>query len=552
MIKISQNCQEVLRNYLPKLREDNFAKRLWAKDASLWKSEPEHRKTIENSLGWLFAPKNTLSQIDEIKQFVNKIKKDFTHCVLLGMGGSSLAPEVFSKIFPKNPGYPNLLILDSTNPDQISQINAQIVLEKTLFVFSSKSGGTIEPNSFFKYYYDCLSKIKKNPGDNFIAITDPGTSLDKLAQKKKFKKIFQNQADIGGRFSVLSHFGIVPAAIMGIDIEKFLNKAVSTSKECSESVDAKDNPGVVLGTLMGGFALNGKDKLTVLLPDSLKSFGLWIDQLVAESTGKEGKGIIPVTGEENLDFYSDDRLFVNFETEKSPNEKPKKFCKELQEKGHPIVTLQFNDEYSLAAQFFVWEIATATAGKLLSINPFDQPNVQETKTNTLKILENAKEMDNIPDTAEIQLSNSLKKKTMNIPADSTVMRNIVLNGSKDKECIALLAYLSENEQTNAHMNELRNILSKLTKLPVTFGYGPRYLHSTGQLHKGGKNSIFFLMITSASETTLKIPDEKYTFNVLCQAQADGDFSALSSKDRNVLKISLPSVKTLSHLKDIIG
>ncbi|MFH1618462.1 MAG: glucose-6-phosphate isomerase [bacterium] len=398
-IPFSMPKTPAIRKCLSELEAAGFSRRLWEKDASLWKDSPEHRNIILNSLGWLTVPEKMADRMPEIREFAEEIKKeDFTHCVLLGMGGSSLAPEVMRCVLSPKAGYPSLMVLDSTDPGWVLGVSDAIDPAKTLFIVSSKSGSTIEPNSFFKFFYDIVQKSgKKNPGGNvplltnrnFAAITDPGTVLAKTAEEKRFRKVFLNPSDIGGRFSALSFFGLVPAAVSGVDVQVLLDRAMRMAQACREP---ENNPGVALGCAMAAMAQAGRDKLTLVMPSRLESLGLWIEQLVAESTGKEGLGIVPITGEElsGPDAYGSDRFFVHICPGSFRDENTETALRMLKKNGHPVARITIKDRNDLGAEFFRWETATAAAGALLKINPFDQPNVQDSKSRTAGILKKMK------------------------------------------------------------------------------------------------------------------------------------------------------------------
>ena len=541
-----------------------FAARLWNKDPELWKTEEAHKKQITGALGWLDVPFKMLPLAGEIESFALEIRREgFTHAVLMGMGGSSLAPEVLRSVFQR-PGYPKLVVLDTTDPDQIALARKEINLEKTLFIFASKSGGTIEPSSQFKYFHSLLEKAKTpRPGSRFIAITDSGTSLEKLAKDKKFRKIFINPSDIGGRFSALSYFGLVPAALCGTDVKKLLERAVNTASLCKAEETAK-NPGALLGAVMGTLALEGKDKMTLVMPEKLKTFSLWVEQLVGESTGKEGKGVVPVCQEELSApaEYQNDRFFVRTRLagEREPDTDAR--LEALKAAGHPVYEIAMRDPYDLGGEFFRWEAATAAAGAVLGINPFDQPNVQEAKTLTLSALNaissGKKAAAPKPAFAGSRLS-AFVSKALEISGRGAIEKyddiaRCVLSALKEKEYIGLLAYLPQTPAIDAELKNLRQTLKTGSSSATLLSYGPRYLHSTGQLHKGGPDNALFILLTNQPEKDINIPGEKYTFWQLEMAQALGDFEALNAKGRRVLRLHLthPLAKSLSYLSERIS
>jgi transaldolase/glucose-6-phosphate isomerase len=545
---------------LNKLQEMNFVGRLWKKDAALWKTDPAHAAIINNSLGWLDAPFKMTGRVKEIEDFRDEVLGEgFSSAVLLGMGGSSLAPEVLRSVF-QSPKHLRLHVLDTTDPGWILSVTKKLDLKKTLFIFASKSGGTIEPSSQFKYFWGLLKKAGvKKPGNNFAAITDPGTGLAKLADEKKFRRIFLNFPDIGGRFSALSYFGMVPAALCGADIKKLLGRAVAMADRC-KNTDISRNPGALLGTLMGASALMGRDKLTLILPEKLEVFGLWVEQLVAESTGKEGKGLVPVCMEDLSapETYRDDRFFAHTKLGAYPE--PAALAK-LKASGQPIYTIPIRDAYDLGGEFFRWEAATAAAGALLAINPFDQPNVKEAKDLTLKTLESLAAGEKrplpVPHFSSEKLSVFVSKTLNANPSCATEHGGVFqrpFSSVKEKDYIALLAYLPNTQKTEAELQKLREILRKATGAAVTLSYGPRYLHSSGQLHKGGPDTALFVILTNQAQNDINIAGEKYTFWQLEMAQAMGDFEALDSKNRRVLRIHLqqPLDKSLRYLNERIS
>lgn len=553
---MKMNCnpmaEGIVREGLIKLESLDFNKKFWEKDPTLWKQDPEHMDFIPKFLGWQKVYNWTLEHIDEVVSFAEQAKKDFKYCVVMGMGGSSLAPEVFRRLFGKQSGYPYLFVLDTTQPDWVGAVRGKINPAETLFIFASKSGGTVEPSSQFAYFYEEVKKAGvKQPGQNFIAITDKGTGLQTLAQKYKFRHVFTNPSDIGGRFSALSFFGIVPAAIMGVDVKKLLTLTQEEAETFAPQAPVKENAALSLGAYMGAcYANHGKDKLTILAPEEIATFGLWAEQLVAESTGKEGKGVVPVVGEtlhRNFD-YREDRYFVYLSANTDDNKRVKEIAEELAERGFPVLTLQMSDMYQLGGMYLLWEIATAAAGAILAIDPFDQPNVQEAKTLTKNVLAKLEKGD-IPAevTAEILVSKDLADE---VKLDSLPQDFYSLLESNDY--IAILPYVWQSEETDKALSALRDKMLCRTKRAVLFGYGPRYLHSSGQLHKGDGNNGVFLILSAEPEADIKIPGQNYTFGQLCNAQALGDFQALENKGRRVVKLHLkqPVAKAIEKLSEL--
>jgi transaldolase/glucose-6-phosphate isomerase len=537
-------------------------RRIWRKDAALWKEEEAHQKIIGNSLGWLTVPDTMIGVEDDLIAFADRIRgeSDFRHVMLCGMGGSSLCPEVFRQTFGRQENYPELLVLDSTDPDTLANFAGQINLGKTLFIIASKSGTTTEPLVFYKYWYDQVGKIKEKAGESFIAITDPGTQMEQMATEDGFRRIFLNPADIGGRYSALSYFGIVPAALMGLDIRKLLDRAERVVHSCSAVVPAAENPGARLGAILGEAARAGRDKLTIVADKAISALGLWIEQLVAESTGKEGKGILPVAGERlgAPSVYADDRLFISIAVGKPDGETEVKL-KALEAAGHPVIYRTLTDLYDLAEEFFLWEIATAFAGWRMGINPFDQPNVQESKDATKELLERFEREGKLEEQPVVATDDVLtiyadERRRTQLPSSSvTDALRAHLAEVKPGDYIALLNYIEETPKHEALIQEIRNHLRDATRSATTTGYGPRFLHSTGQLHKGGADNGVFLQLTAPDPVDLAVPKQSYTFSILKQAQALGDFRALSTRGRRAIRVDLgaDSLAGLKRLQELI-
>ncbi len=545
-------AEGIIREGLIKLEGLEFNTKFWAKDPTLWKQDKEHKEFIVKFLGWQKVYDWTLERVDDVLAFAADVKQNFNHVVVMGMGGSSLAPEVIRTVFGPQAGYPELIVLDTTNADWVTAARNRIDPAKTLFIFASKSGGTVEPSSQYAYFHEEVKKAGvKDPGQNFCAITDPGTGLETLAKKNKFRKIFLNPADIGGRFSALSMFGMVPAALMGVDIVKLLEIAKKEAQTFGPEADFKTNAAVKLGAFMGAsYANHSKDKLTIITPKELASFGLWAEQLVAESTGKEGKGIVPVVGEglfKNFD-YREDRIFVHISNGSEDDKHVTAIMDDLEERGYPVMTISMHNPYELGAQFLLWEIATAAAGAILAIDPFDQPNVQAAKTLTKQILGKLEKNEITPE--ELNKPFMVAKDI----ADEVKMDNLaqdVYSLLESNDYIALLAYVYPSEEVAKALLALRDKILTRTKRAVLFGYGPRYLHSTGQLHKGDGNNGVFIILSADAEHDIQIPGQHYTFGQLCAAQALGDFQALEEKGRRVIKIHLtqPILQAIKNLSD---
>ncbi|HEU5131225.1 MAG TPA: hypothetical protein VFT26_03940, partial [Pyrinomonadaceae bacterium] len=481
------------------MNHNDVAERIRRKDATLWKSDPDNIKLINNSLGWLTVAGEMIGVVDELVEFAESVRsRGFQHVMVCGMGGSSLCPEVLARTFGRQSGWPELLVLDSTDPDVIAAFKERIDVERCLFIVASKSGSTTEPNVFYKFWYDELSKRRENPGENFVAITDPGSPLVKTASELGFQRTFLNQSDIGGRYSALSYFGMVPAALMGLDVRRLLEGA----RQAGESNDKA----VELGIAMGDNAAAKRDKLTLVIDQSLETLGLWIEQLIAESTGKEGTGILPVNAEPlgPTDVYGNDRLFVSVSLG-GVSAETKRQLDALAAAGHPVVYRELGDLYDLGAEFFVWEFATAVAGWRLGINPFDQPNVQESKDATKELLTTFVAHGKLPEQDTLVEDDTLtiyaSEESKNLPSSSVLdaIRSH-LGTIKPGDYVAFLDYMEETPSTENELQDIRVTLRDHFKCATTSGYGPRFLHSTGQLHKGGSASGVFFQLTTTDTT----------------------------------------------------
>ena len=530
--------QDAVDSALAAMESDRIIERIWAHDHTVWKSDPEE---ITNRLGWLHSPEWMSDNVARVNEFVDDVRADgFTHVLLLGMGGSSLAPEVFREAFGVAPGYLDLAVLDSTDPGAVLGHAGALDLGRTLFVVATKSGGTEETLSFFRYFYRRMIEMvgPASAGNHFVAITDPGSKLVTHAKEHGFRDVFLNDPNIGGRYSALSYFGLVPAALVGVDVRKLLDCAATMAANCDgcNCLLSGDNVGGQLGTVMGVLAEQGLDKLTLIASSAIASFGDWVEQLIAESTGKEGKGIVPVVGEPvgSPDVYGDDRLFVYVRLE--GDDTHDEAVSAIQAAGHPVIQLVLRDRYDLGGQFYLWEMATAVAGHHLGINPFDQPNVE-----AAKVL--ARDM-----VATYQETKKLPKGDLSVPSAQALRSFIELADAGDY--VALQAYVQPTVETDAALRELRTWLRCETGLATTVGYGPRYLHSTGQLHKGDAGNGLFVQFISEAPHDLAIPDRagspesSINFGVLKRAQALGDRQALLDAGRRVISFDLDS--------DVIG
>jgi glucose-6-phosphate isomerase len=542
---------------LKDLEKADFCARLWKKDPVLWKMESDQQKIIANSMGWLESPVKIRQAVSDLTEFAAELKKaGFRHVLLMGMGGSSLAPLVFRETFGRHaPGLP-LTVLDTTDPATVIRLERGLPLANTFFIEASKSGTTVESRSFGEYFFERVKSIKANlAGENFGVITDPGSMLERLAGDRSYRKVLLNYPDIGGRYSALSFFGLAPASLMGIDLNELLFRASKRLDECRIQKPLSQNPGVVLGVAIGVLAVGGRDKLTFLLPGPISSFAMWLDQLIAESTGKDGTGVIPVSGDpvENQQNYGEDRLFVEFRIKNEADEPLEAKANSLRKAGHPVITVYMRDRLDLGEQFFLWEIATATAGALLRINPFDQPNVQETKEFTAKILDEIGKEGRAPE-ARMEMSHGPLQLYLAGGASSVPQAlALFFEGAARDDYLGILAYLSENETNERGLRRIGLLVRDRMRIATTAGYGPRYLHSTGQLHKGGTNKGFFLLLTSDVAEDTGIPGQPYTFGMLMRAQALGDFEALRKHRRRVLRVHLRGEASvgLAALEEVI-
>ena len=504
---------------------------MWAEDASFWKEEEAHRRTIESALGWLTIADRMVPTLRGLEAFVAQTLGDTDRAVVLGMGGSSLAPLVFSESFPRRAGFPRLEILDSTHPAMVAAVGAEKV-DRTIFIVSSKSGSTLEPNIFFDTFFERVRQVLGDrAGERFVVITDPGSALEREAKARRVRRIFPGDPRIGGRYSALSNFGIVPAAFAGIDVGELLRRAAAMAKQCRN--DLAENPGVQLGAALGGLAREGRNKTTFATGAPVARFGMWIEQLIAESTGKEGTGILPVEGETlgAPAVYGPDRFFVG--VARPGDTSLVGAMRPLGQAGHPTASYEVSDALDLGAEMFRWEFATAIAGKVLGINPFDQPNVQEAKDRTNEILGGK------------QSTVDSRQSTV----DETALRTL-LDSIKPGDYFAITAYIPSTEENETKLNRIRLAVRDSKKVATTVGFGPRFLHSTGQLHKGGPPTGVFLQITDSPREDVPIPGKPYTFGQVIAAQAAGDLAALKARGRRAMRVHLADLS--SGLTDLDG
>jgi transaldolase/glucose-6-phosphate isomerase len=515
---------------LTEMDRARFAERLWRKDASLWKAgDPAHQAEIMIRLGWLDVAETMQARVGELTAFADEVRHaGFTRALLCGMGGSSLAPEVLRATFGVARGYLDVAVLDSTDPAAVRTALAKSEPARTLYIISSKSGGTTEPNVFFQFFWDQVRAVRgERAGENFVAITDPGTAMERRAREHGFRRVFLNPPEIGGRYSALSYFGLVPAALLGIDVTRLLSRATRMMRACGPAVSAAQNPGLYLGAVMGGLAKAKRDKLTFIVSDRLSTFGCWTEQLIAESTGKEGAGIVPVEGEPlgKAAAYGKDRLFVYLRL----GAKYDRAVAALARAGHPVITLRLEDAYDVGGEMLRWEIATAAAGFLLAIDPFDQPNVQESKDNTVRLLAEYGRTGALPDPGGALAAGA---------PDFAPRLLAHLKSVRLGNYVAFTVYVERTPARERLLRDLRTALRDRFKVATTVGYGPRFLHSTGQLHKGGAASGVFIQLSCDHAADLPIPGEPYSFAVLEAAQALGDYQSLAARQRRVLRVRL--------------
>ncbi|MGH9534304.1 MAG: bifunctional transaldolase/phosoglucose isomerase [Terriglobales bacterium] len=538
------------------IENSGVAAALWRKDASAWTRDPAVAAKIQNRLGWLALPEAMAAAGPRLKALAAECQQaGLRRAVLLGMGGSSLAPEVFRKVFGPPPagataGGLDLAVLDTTDPVAIGRLAAGLDWARTLFIVSSKSGGTIEPNCLFAFFWErCAAALRTQDaaalGAHFVAITDGGTSLEQLAQEHRFRAVFLNPGDIGGRYSALSYFGLVPAALAGVDVERLLQRARAMAQACAAGVAADENPGVRLGAEIGAWAQAGRDKLTLVAGAELAPLGAWLEQLLAESTGKQGKGIVPVAGEAagSPGVYGQDRVFARLALAGTPAPGlDPAWAAVAVAAGAPVITLQLSDRYDLGQEFFRWEFATAVAGAALGINPFDEPNVQESKDNTNRVLADwggGKARPATPAAREGALAAYPAAPGAAAPSVEAALAALVRT-VRPGDYFAIMAYMEREPAIERALEALRQALRDRLRIATTLGFGPRFLHSTGQLHKGGANTGVFLQLTRSlpAGQDLPIPGRSFTFGTLFAAQAAGDLEALAAHQRRALRLDV--------------
>jgi transaldolase / glucose-6-phosphate isomerase len=535
----------------------SVAERIWHRDADLWKpGDAAHAAVIHNRLGWLDVVAAMREQLPSLTALTAEVRDaGWRDCVLLGMGGSSLCPEVLRRSFGSAEGQPTLHVLDTTDPLAITRVSRAIDPRATGYIVSSKSGTTLETLSHLAHFWEVTTAIGgDNPGSHFIAVTDPGTPLADIARERGFRHLFQNPPDIGGRYSALSLFGLVPAAVIGIDIDLLLHRAAGMRRNCAAGVPGDLNCGLALGSVMGTLHDAGRDKVTILAPESVEAYSLWAEQLIAESTGKEGKGIIPI-GDEPIGtpgVYSDDRLFVALRL--GSDVAFDASLAALKQAGHPVVILDLEDRYDLAAEFFRWEFATAVAGAHLGIDPFDEPNVKESKDNTAAVLAEYETSGSLPDEPPAVTDGALRVYGDVTGSSASGALAAHLDTANPGDYVALMAYVTPDDTNQEALQELRVAIRDTRHLATTLGFGPRFLHSTGQLHKGGPNTGVYIQITADDGTDVPIPGKPFTFSILKRAQAAGDLQSLRNHGRRVVRVHIAGDLDagLASLTDAVG
>jgi transaldolase / glucose-6-phosphate isomerase len=532
-------------------REGRKMQRLWQRDATLWTGDDE-----EKWLGWLDITEDQIAHPVELRNLAKEVwSAGFRDILLLGMGGSSLCPEVLRMTFGKIAGYPNLHVLDSTDPEQVKAIEGKIDIARTLFIVSSKSGSTLEPNIFKQYFFERTKAAvgADKTGSHFMAITDPGSHMQKVAEADRFRHIFFGRPSIGGRYSALSNFGMVPAAAIGIDVRKFLDRTQEMVRACGAEASVEENPGAMLGIILGTAAVNDRDKVTIITSHDISDLGAWLEQLLAESTGKAGKGIIPVDREElgPPEVYGKDRLFAYIHTEHATDVGVEAKISALEKAGYPVVRISMADIYDLGAEFFRWEIATAVAGSIIGINAFNQPDVEASKVVTRDLTSAYEKTGSLPAEKPVLDEDGIKlftdeKNAAELGHSAGDEKSLAgylkahLNRLRTGDYFALLGFIQMNAEHEKALQTMRIAVRDQKHVATCLGFGPRFLHSTGQAYKGGPNSGVFLQVTCDDADELPVPGQKYTFGIVKAAQARGDFQVLVERGRRALRVHLPS------------
>ena len=527
--------------------------RLWQRDASLWTNDDEAQW-----LGWLDITEYQIAHPVELRNLAKEVwSAGFRHILLLGMGGSSLCPEVLRMTFGKIPGYPDLHVLDSTDPAQVKSFESKIDIARTLFIVSSKSGSTLEPNIFKQYFYELTKHLvgADKAGSHFLAITDPGSRMQEVAQHDRFRHLFFGRPSIGGRYSALSNFGMVPATSMGIDVRKFLDRAQQMVRACGPSVPVEENPGAVLGIILGSAAVSGRDKVTIVTSPDIADLGAWLEQLLAESTGKAGKGIIPVDRERLSapEVYGNDRLFAYVHTQHATDVGVEAKITALEKAGQAVLRISMPDIWDMGAEFFRWEMATAVAGSIIGINAFNQPDVEASKVVTRSLTSEYEKTGSLPAEKPVLADNGIllftdEKNAADLARGAAGDKSVTgylkahLGRIQAGDYFALLAYVQMNSAHEEKLQAIRHAVRDKKRVATCLGFGPRFLHSTGQAYKGGPNSGVFLQVTCDDSVDVPVPEQKYTFGVVKAAQARGDFHVLAERGRRALRVHLNDVE----------
>jgi transaldolase/glucose-6-phosphate isomerase len=538
-----------VRETLDDWRRSARARRLWSGDASLWTGADESRW-----LGWLGVVGEQRANLPRLRAAAEEARSaGFAHALLLGMGGSSLCPEVLAKTFGTREGFPELLVLDSTDPAQVLGFERRIDPARTLFIVSSKSGGTLEPSILMQYFLERARAAAGAgaAGQRFIAITDPGSALQRVAEKERFRHVFYGVPGIGGRYSALSNFGLVPAAIMGLDVARLLDRAQEMVRRCGPDAPPEENPGVELGVILGVLGRGGRDKVTLIASPAIRDLGAWLEQLLAESTGKQGKGLIPVDLEEPgmSAAYGGDRLFIYLRLDSASDPAQDAAVEVLEKARQPVVRLRVADPYDLGQEFFRWEMATAVAGAVLGLNPFDQPDVETSKVVTRRLTDEYESAGTLP--SETPIASGPQMRVFADAKNAAALDRLSRGDRTPEGCLrahlrrlgagdyfAILAYLERNDAHRARLQALRHAVRDAARVATCVGFGPRFLHSTGQVYKGGPNSGVFLQITCDDAIDVAVPGRRYTFGVVKAAQARGDFQVLAERGRRALRVHL--------------
>ena len=546
---LPESLATAVKSTISEWQSGGKVKRLWQRDASLWTNDDESKW-----LGWLDIVEEQQAQHEQLVKLAKEVRdRGFEHILLLGMGGSSLCPEVLDKTFGHIPQFPRLHVLDSTDPAQVKAFEHKIDIPKTLFIVSSKSGSTLEPNIFKQYFFERTKQAvgATNAGKQFIAVTDPGSKMQQVAEGDKFLHIFFGRPSIGGRYSALSNFGMVPAAAMGLDTKKFLDRAAEMVRACGESSTVEENPGVALGIILGTAAVAGRDKVTIVTSPGISDLGAWLEQLLAESTGKVGKGIIPVDREHLAapDTYGNDRVFVYVSLANGTDGDQEAKVSAIEKAGQPVIRITMVDAHDLGAEFFRWEIATAVAGSIIGINAFNQPDVEASKVATRALTSEYEKNGSLPAEAPVLEDSGIKlftdaKNAAELAASAGSDKTLAgylkahLGRIKAGDYFAVLGYIQMNAEHEDALQKIRHAVRDRKKVATCLGFGPRFLHSTGQAYKGGPNSGVFLQITCDDAVELPVPQQKYTFGIVKAAQARGDFQVLAERGRRALRVHL--------------